>query len=337
MATMEAEVVGISETSDSCAAARPDWRRQPHTWFLVGLTAANIAFNGLAARLVPDDAPSEVTSVLVGVLLAQSFLMGLWMALGGLCAAARLAAVAAATVAGAAVFWLGLGRPIGDLPELAAWGGIIVLATHAVLLPLRALFGYRIDFDPAYHARSPDKSMQLRLMHLIAFTTACALPFALVRVIDNADLASEAFALGGVGLVGSLPIAWMVVGAHRTWRFWLPALGMLFASLVLDYWAVGTLLRQGSTKAALVYAGIAATVLANLGLLRLVFGLRLFSVLGPAPVALASRSCAALDPDLAFVVDAWPRLPETLRGDLLLQVRSATVPSPENYAATFNR
>ncbi|HXT59597.1 MAG TPA: hypothetical protein VN699_13235 [Pirellulales bacterium] len=326
MATMDAAVAGICETSGSCAAARPDWRRQPHTWFLVALTAANIALDGLAARFVLGAASSEAISI--GVLLAQSFLMGLWMALGGLHAAARFAAVVAATVAGAAVLWLGLRRPVGDLRELIAFGGIIVLATHAVLLPLRAMFGYRIDFDPAYHPRSADKSMQLRLMHLIAFTTACALPCALVRVLNDADAALAIFAFGGVGLVGSLPIAWLAVAARRTWRFWLAALGMLSASLVVDLWALGTLL-PGHAEAAPVYAGIAATVLANLGVLRLIFGLRLFSVLGPAPVAIGSRNGVALDPDLAFVVDAWPRLPNTLRGDLLLQVRSATAPSPE--------
>jgi hypothetical protein len=159
--------------------------------------------------------------------------------------------------------------------------GTIVLATHAVLLPLRALLGYRIDFDPAYHARSPDKSMQLRLKHMIAFTAACALPFALVRAIGDGVSALLAFSCGGIGLVASFPIAWIMVAARRTRRFWLTALGMLLVSLIVDLGALGTLFPRAA-DALLVYFSIAATVLANLGVLRVVFGLQLFTVLASA-------------------------------------------------------
>ncbi|HEX5498844.1 MAG TPA: hypothetical protein VFX03_06450, partial [Thermomicrobiales bacterium] len=78
---------------------------------------------------------------------------------------------------------------------------------------------------------------------------------------------------------------------------------------------------------ALLLGGLAATVLANLGLLRMVFGLRLFSVLGPASDAEPTKRRVPLDADLAYLVEAWPRLPEELRSDLLQQARSAIAPS----------
>lgn len=303
MATMEDEIAVASKAPDQHGAARPDWQRQPHTWFLAGLVLANIAFDGLAVAEAKKAMTLSAEAIIVGVLLAQLFLMGLWMALGGLCVAGRFSAVAAATMAGAAANWFGGLFDGSEFQELAALSGAIVLATHAVLLPLRALLGYRIDFDPAYHARSPDKSMQLRLQHLIAFTAACALPFALVRAIGDGQSALLAFSCGGIGLVASFPIAWILVAARRTLRFWLTALGMLLVSLVVDLRALGTLFPR-TADALLVYFTIAATVLANLGVLRLVFGLRLFSILGTAPDAGAASRRAPLDANLTYHLDA---------------------------------
>ena len=319
MATTDEAPAAVYEMPTARVAARPDWRRQPHSWFLVGLAAANVAFDGAAAGLL-NDGPSPTASLFVGVLLAQLFLMGLWMALGGLRAAARLAAVAVTTLVGTAVFWWRLGNSPPEFWDLAAFAGMIVLATHAVLLPLRALLGWRIDFDPAYHARSTDRSMQLRIIHLIAFTTACALPFALFRILDETETALQVLAFGGIGLVASLPAAWIAVAARRSLRFWIPAGGMLLISLVIDLWALDEMFSSGSWDAIAAYFGIAVTALANLGLLRLFFDLRLFSVLGPAPEA-AARHDARLDPELALIVDAWPRLPAALRNELLQQIR----------------
>jgi hypothetical protein len=314
------------------AAARPDWRRQRHTWFLASLVAANVVFDGLAVGRVFNGATSSATTVFIGMLLAQVFLMGLWMALGGLHPAARIGVVVATTLAGTAAFWLGLGRHVGELWNLLTYSGMIVLATHALLLPLRALLGWRIDFDPAYHARSTDKSMQLRLMHLIAFTTACALPFALARFHDDFDVVLQVFAFGGIGLAAAAPVAWVVVAARRSLRFWIPAGGMLLFSLIVDFWALAELFSPNSQDALFVYLGAAATVLANLGVLRFFFGLRLFSVLGPAGPSAAAKFYASLDPDLAFMIDAWPRLPVTLRNEFLQKVRSAAEPDGKKDA-----
>lgn len=327
MAIIANDVPTSAHSLELRAAARPDWRQQRHTWFLASLVAANVAFDGLAVGRVFNGATTSATTVFIGMLLAQAFLMGLWMALGGLHAAARIGAVVATTLSGTSAFWLGLGRDIDELGNLLTYSGMIVLATHALLLPLRALLGWRIDFDPAYHARSTDKSMQLRLMHLIAFTAACALPFALARVHDDFSVVLQVFAFGGIGLAASVPVAWVVVAARRSLRFWLPAGGMLLVSLIVDFWALAELFSPNSQDALFVYLGAATTVLANLGVLRFFFGLRLFSILGPAAPNAAANSYAPLDADLAFMIEAWPRLPRTLRNELLQKARAAAKPA----------
>lgn len=323
MAIIANDVPTSAHPLDVRAAARPDWRRQRYTWFLASLAAANIVFDGLAVGRVFNGATSSATTVFIGMLLAQVFLMGLWMALGGLHPAARIGVVVATTLAGTSAFWLGLERHIGELWNLLTYSGMIVLATHALLLPLRALLGWRIDFDPAYHARSTDKSMQLRLMHLIAFTTACALPFALARVHDDFNVVLQVFAFGGIGLAASAPVAWIVVAARRSLRFWIPAAGMLFVSLIVDFSALAELVGPDSQDALFVYLGIVATVSANLGMLRMLFGLRLFSIYKPPALSAAAKYYASLDPDLAFMIDAWPRLPIALRDEVVQRVRSA--------------
>jgi hypothetical protein len=192
-----------------------------------------------------------------------------------------------------------------------------------LLLPLRALVGWRIDFDTAYHARSADPKLQIRLVHLIALTTACALPFALARGVDNTDSILTVAVFGGIGLAAAVPIAWIAVAARRSLRFWITAVGMLFVSLLAHLFVVAEIMHSGIDKALFLYLSIAATVFANLGMLRLLFGLRLFSVLGPAAPSAAAPFYAALDPDLAFMIDAWPRLPAAVRNDVAQQVRSA--------------
>jgi hypothetical protein len=317
MTAVHDEAAIAAEPPIAPGALRPDWRRQPHTWFLLGLAAPNLVVDWLAGRLL--EATNVVHWIVIGVPLAQLFLMGLWMALGGLHAAARFAIVAALTGAGTAVFWLGLGgRP--ELGEWLIWAAAIVLATHALLLPLRALAGWRIDFDPDYHARLPDKKMQVRLIHLIGFTAACALPLAVVRIASDFDTLAVVLGFGGVGLVVSSPIAWLALAPRRMLRFWPAVCGMAFVSLVIDL-VVGEVLDADIDEALIVYLSIAATVLANLGVLRLLFGLRLFSILGSEADCMAAN-WAGLDPDLALIVDVWPRLPDALRRDFSRLARS---------------
>lgn len=324
-AVADEEIAVVAADQQPHRAPRPDWRRQPHTWFLLALAAPNLFADWLAGRLLEET--NVVQWIVVGVPLGQLFLMGLWMALGGLHAAARFAVVAALTAAGAAVFWLGIGgRP--ELGEWLIWAGGIVLATHALLLPLRALAGWRVDFDPAYHARSPDRSMQLRLIHLIGFTAACALPLAVVRIARDFDTLAVILGFGGVGLVVAAPIAWLALAPRRMLRFWPAACGVIFVSLVIDL-VFGQVANADIEEALFVYLGIAATVLANLGLLRLLYGLRLFSVLGPEADGMAAN-VAGLDPELALIVAAWPQLPDALRRDFSRLARSVADSLPQS-------
>lgn len=322
MSTVQGEAATPSIAPVVRGPARPDWRWQRHTWFLFGLSVANVAIDWLAGRLV-DGASSATEGLVVGVLLGQLFLMGLWMALGGLHVAARFGVIAATTICGTAAFWAALGRNDAELWNFQIYSGTIVLGTHALLLPLRALVGWRIDFDPAYHARSADAKLQIRLVHLIALTTACALPFALARGVDNTDSILTVAVFGGIGLAAAVPIAWIAVAARGSLRFWIKAVGMLFVSLLAHFFVVAEIMHSGIDKALFLYLGVVATVTANLGMLRLLFGLRLLSILDPAAPNAAANSYAPLDADLAAIVDAWPRLPAAVRNDVAQQVRSA--------------
>jgi hypothetical protein len=283
-----------TQTRVSGSVIRPNWRRQPHTWFLLGLIAANVAFDSFAFVAFNDwGAPSYI---LGGILPAQLFLLGLWMALGGLHAAARLVVVATMTIAGTTAFWLGLDREIREVGDLLLYSGMLVLSTHALLLPLRTLVGWRVDFDPAYHTHSSNKSLQLRVVHLIAFTAACALPFAFMRAAEDRDAVLRVFVFGGIGLAASSPLAWIVLAARRSLRFWIPALGMLLMALVVVLGACGNIFNPIGAVISLICSGSLATVLVNLGVLRFFFGLRLFSIfVGPPASAVASGAAARIE------------------------------------------
>jgi hypothetical protein len=285
----------------------PKWWTQGYSAALVAVVIANLVANGF----VLSNTSNEIrTTIVIGHLLAQVFLLGFWLAFGGLPFVVRFFTVVAIFAVGAFTTSRVTGSFDPSVFRLLSFsGGTIVLGTHAVLLPLRWLLGWRVDFDRAFHPAPDDRSMQLRLIHLLGLTAAWALPFGFGQAIpmNEPDLKLLTAAFGAAGLVGSFPIAIALV-CERRWWFWaLIAIGLLLLSSL-----VGSAL--GFQPMLFANLGMAVTLAVNLGLLRPV-GLRLFSVKQPARV----RQLAATpsDAELAVLLDAWPSLDEGKRRAIL--------------------
>jgi hypothetical protein len=282
--------------------ARPDWREKPYSWFLVGLVVANIFFDFLFFRIFAD-ANFAIIVVSFGMLPGQLFLLGLWLAYGGLHFAARFLTVAAAMLHGAAAICLALDVDRESAQVIIKGATILLLVGYAVLVPLRTLLGWRIDFDPAYYRLSPGRAMQLRLKHILLYTAVCALPCALFSwwLPDNPEAAPLLLAYIAMALLACMPVALLVVATDRTWRTWCASAGMLLASIL-----IAVAISQ-QTLSAEILAGLPAayivgmgTVLVNLGLLRLLFGLRLFSIMDPHLAAGTQARSALVEAELAL-------------------------------------
>ena len=319
MAAIVDEKAAALETPAVEAPVRPNWREQPYTWFLAGLVVTNVALDALFFKVIEgEDSTFAVGGY--GMLLGQLFLMGLWLAYGGLHFVARLLAVAASTAAGTAVVCLVSGTT--DTPMLAAMSAMMVAVAFALLLPLRTLLGWRIDFDPAYHARSPNRAMQLRLANIVAYTAVCAVPCALLQAVGGASDAATMLLLYALVLMSSLPVVWMMVAVRRTARSWFFSICVLLASLTLTL-AVPKDTFPVESAFTLEIGGIAIVAM-NVGLLRFLFGLRLFSVLGPLPDEVAPARSSTVYAELAYLAIVWPQLPAAIRNELFDQVRAAT-------------
>lgn len=317
----------VERVSNAPITTRPIWWRQPHSAFLAGL----VLFNVVADCLAMDFAFVGTGAMMMafGFWSAQAALLGLWMALGGLNFPARIAIAAAATVAGS--FSMAAAESINtDFKDaflsFALIGGMIVLATHALLLPLRALLGLRIDFSPAYHAIQHRQRMQLRLADCIWFMTACALPFGLLRfglLTLGGELLPLTAAMGAYAVLGVLPIALFVSATRRGSIAWLLLGAAFLASLATEYLTIGAVLREDPAVLIPFNVGLLAAVGVNVGALRCFFSLKLFSVLADdAEIDASPLDARKINAELAIVVAAWADLPEATRGEIVAMARS---------------
>ncbi|HEV3022406.1 MAG TPA: hypothetical protein VGX76_08055 [Pirellulales bacterium] len=301
----------IFTANGETATTSPKWWTKEYTLLLAVLAVANVASDWLAFRSL--ESGQIVVELVTGYCLAQLFLMSFWLALGGLHFAARFVVVTLLTGAGTLAAYSGITSSQNDtLWILAGLGGTIMFGIQAILLPLRWLLGWRADFDRAYHRNTSYGSMQLGLIHLLALTTACAMPFAAIQFFSgqtSTEWGLYSLILGALVLLVSFPVALLVTTARRQWAWGIIAAGVFasssFVKSVIDIpWGVW------------VNVAMTATVFLNLGALRLV-GLRLFSVKQPATFG--------ADPDLAQLVAGWPTLPDAVRQRIMATVRSADV------------
>jgi hypothetical protein len=250
--------------------------------------------------------------------LGQCFLLGLWGALGGLKTVPRWLLVGLTWIAGTLAFQIANAAPhhwelelgfarlqweklagdiLDNLFEALAIGALIISGLNCLLLPLRRLAGWRIDFDPAYYRASEVRRGQVGLMDFAALLCACALPLSLIRLLagnNDADM-GEVLGIPLVMLVfvPTASVAALAVLARRRVLAWLTAaaLGMVAMSWCHS-WAAKSIdaLSMFSTSqtvwglnpsAILMHGGVFGVVVLTLGSLRLC-GLSLITIRGPS-------------------------------------------------------
>lgn len=277
----------------------PIWWRQPHTYALATMTVLHVAgFRG-AMHLLDDGYYSAwLGESVIGGLLAQCFLLGLWGALGGLATLPRWGIVGLALATGAATISLGSpGRVEGsgaESLEMGLIGAMLVLVFAAAILPLRRLAGWRIDFDARYHPPIRGRRGQVSFMDFAAYSLGVAAALAATRLAVQADvLDAESLLEVAVVMVAVTLSAAPVVYALAAWRnVWLTLLAAglwTMAVAAANSWLahfvpVLDVFGETATSFAAVrlhlvtfYAGIALLVATTLITLRC-FGLKLIVV-----------------------------------------------------------
>ena len=231
------------------------------------------------------------SAVMIAWLFSQCFLLGLWAALGGLSTVPRWLAVGGASAIGALSTASAMTR--GDWAEYLtvtpAIGVLALLCSSAfavVLLPLRRLAGWRVDFDAAYHPSDGRRRGQLDLMDFAALTCAVALPLTLGRALaelmggDVVELAIIVPIVGAIIFTVAAPTAYVVLARQRMWlslagiALWVFVLSLGYSKLALylpdlNFFGGGRQRSWGIDWAILAFhMGIAASVALPLGLLR---------------------------------------------------------------------
>jgi hypothetical protein len=227
---------------------------------------------------------------MMGFIYAQCFLLGLWAALGGLATIPRWLIVGAVTAVGsmivaATAFGAGWQSAFEAAPEIIPSSFALVGGFAAILLPLRRLAGWRIDFDEAYHLPARRRG-QLGMMDFAAMFCAVAFPLTLFRVVIGTFDGGGAAVLLLVTLLSLFvlatagPVARAVLAARRRWLWqsaaalWIVAMAWgqsLLSQFVPDFNLVGgnSITYVGFQLEILaLHVGIAIAVAAPLLVLR---------------------------------------------------------------------
>jgi hypothetical protein len=288
------------------AASVPVWWRRGHSYVFMAVAIGEIALTWGVVRLIENAYnlaagwEQIASSAMIGFLFAQCFLLGLWAALGGLGTIPRWLAVGAVAALGGLAITFEFITPqwqefLYQGPEIAALAALTATGFAVLLLPLRRLAGWRVDFDAAYHPRTGRRRGQLVLMDFAAMFCAVALPLTLGRVLIELMGESGAAELGvfipvfvGIALLSAAPVAHAVLARRRAWLWvglclaWLVLVCLVQSILTasfpdLDLFGGGTSGREilGTTFA--FHLGVALAVALPLGVLRL-FGLQLIAV-----------------------------------------------------------
>jgi hypothetical protein len=163
---------------------------------------------------------------MLGFIMAQCFLLAIWAALGGLATVPRWLIVGFVYVAGACVLtiaafdrtWQSF---LNNVPEVVLLGGIHMATLAAILLPLRRIAAWRIDFDAAYHPQPVQRRGQMGMMDFAAMFCAVALPLTLCRILIESEMEDATDMLIFLGvfalieLVTAAPVARAVLARRR--------------------------------------------------------------------------------------------------------------------------
>jgi hypothetical protein len=233
---MATATLAVHELPEKIRAAHPrSWWLRGHTYAFVAVIAAQILLVSTLCWLVihesdylPRGSEETVSGNISAIVVGQVFLLGLWAALGGLSTIPRWLIVGCIT-AGSTFLFVRVMGPV-DLTEfldifplMALLGLALVYLFAVLLLPLRRLAGWRVDFDSAYHPPGDVRRGQLRLMDFAALSCAVGLPLALSRLITELDPDSGAEVLMiltimvPVAALVCAPSAYAVLATERVW------------------------------------------------------------------------------------------------------------------------
>ncbi len=214
-------------------AASAHWWHRGHSYAFIALVVAEVFVTWGVVRLAeevvngPPGLEFIASAAMIGFLFAQCFLLGLWAALGGLPTVARWLLVGLVACAGSlavadllASDW---NEFINQGPIMALLAGLVMAGFAVVLLPLRRLAGWRVDFDAAYHPRTGVRRGQLELMDFAAMFCAVALPLTLCRSLveimgDVGDGVGWLVPMiGAIVFATAGPVAYAVLARRGTW------------------------------------------------------------------------------------------------------------------------
>ena len=278
------------------------WWRRGHSYAFAVVIALEIATTWGVVRVEELLAgwaagwESIPIAAMIGFLFAQCFLLGLWAALGGLGTVPRwLISGLVSTLGGLAIAsqivagqWLDF---LYHGPIMALMAGLIAAGFAVVLIPLRRLAGWRVDFDASYHPSTGHRRGQLGMMDFAGMFCAVALPLTLGRSLvevmgeDAADIGVIVPIVAALVLMSAAPVAYALLTRRHTWLVlggcvaWLAIVCIVQSALTGYYPDLD--LFDGRRSAwfidwtvAAFHGGVAAAVVLPLGLLRC-WGLKL--------------------------------------------------------------
>jgi hypothetical protein len=172
-------------------------------------------------------------------------------------------------------------------------GATIVTALAGVMVPLRGLAGWRIDFSAEHYREIRSRRGQLGILDFAALSCAVAAPLAVARLVNESGAWSASdwplfVSIGTLVAVTAAPLAYAVVACRRAW--FIAFLAMAWPLLIgamhswLGSWYDELLFSGGAPWFADLYlemgafhVAIGLTVVLTLTPLRL-FGLQLLVV-----------------------------------------------------------
>ncbi len=285
------------------AATNPNsiawWRRRdPYVLFPLVIVHAVIAGPAVWGSLAVPSAFPRLHELFMGVFLAQCLLLGVWAALGCLPLIVRWALVTGAFLLGLSSFALAMRQVINlwiEVLECGLIGAMLVTLVAALLLPLRSLLSWRLDFDPSRHAPLTGHRGQVGFMSMAAFSLAIAAPLTIFRLIaesipamDSTELLVAMIVVPASIGVSACPIAWSLL----VWRqlplaivaapCWSALIGLSHALLslcipALSFFNDNHTWSTDCQEIAALHAGIAACIIPTFVALRL-GGLKLFAL-----------------------------------------------------------
>jgi hypothetical protein len=296
--TTAAIEIGITATADTSTSSTPWWcRRDPYVLAPLVLVHAPLA-SPLVFRMVsaPGAPFGALDELFMGFVFAQCLLLGIWAALGCLPLLVRWALVSGSFLLGYVSIVFAM-RHVMDSSLIAFGliGAMLVTIFAALLLPLRGLLAWRLDFDASRHAPVTGQRGQISFMHLAAFSLAIAAPLAIVRLFaeSSPDIDSRALVFGLVAmptsvLASACPAAYFLLARRRLPRMIAGSMGWC-ALMTLVHFLLSLLISDlnffGGKETWLTslqeitafHAGIAACVIPTFTALRLA-GMKLFAL-----------------------------------------------------------